>query len=731
MDLAELALPPEGTVLQAALLTTFDLDVSLLSALPTDPASAKRILVFHGDGRLQDCAADDPLQELKRSMLIPVIFPPGENGWPKAHAHGKIWLFAFSDPDGTLQYRLSVHSRNLYIDDNLENQVIFSGRDVGLPQSKTKPLADYLAALRPFTEQVEPNRQEKLLLLDGLIAALSTVRLEPLPAYACEDYELIGPRMNGAAFLRQGYDEILIICQRIQHGGLSLITKAGNPGSQCTAVSNLSSIRELLAEGPVEPLLLPQSKEGKYVHAKIFLIRRGDRWDLYSGSMNLTAFAVRRNMEFMVHLKNPAFIRSGAGFLSAFLSIPEQKGRQLLAPQENPELTESPVFRDAASRPVRTRVLSRLLRQKKLSPPDADRITAYVLSSACETDLVRLQHGDGLPSVPERRKALFEGKEREIYLLPLRERVLLALVNQALHRYDRCFSAHLFSHIQGKEPIYALTQIREDPEFGKLWLFRTDIRNYGTGMDAGLLSASVRALPGIDPAFCSFTDRLLSKREYMFDGRLHTDGPAVKPGNALCGFFENVYLRELDAHLEECAAFYTRCADDILIGARTREELEQLAEEARQIIYGRKLCLQEHKTRILEPGDKFSYLGWQISGSRIDFLPEELNSLQRYLHRETKRLIYECRKREIAPAFRPYMIIPYVHELSERLGLTEAFRVVTVPDGLRKADRMLCDMIRAVVSGKTGNAKYRISYREIQKWGYRSLVNRWYRYLER
>ena len=79
--------------------------------------------------------------------------------------------------------------------------------------------------------------------------------------------------------------------------------------------------------------------------------------------------------------------------------------------------------------------------------------------------------------------------------------------------------------------------------------------------------------------------------------------------------------------------------------------------------------------------------------------------------------------------FRQMMIVPYANKLSEDLGLTKAFRVVSVPEGLREADRMLCDMIRVVVSGKTGNAKYRIRYRDIKKWGYQSLVTRWYREL--
>ena len=98
MNLSELALPPDGTALQMAVLTTFDLDLSFLSALPLDPESAKRFLVFYGDGRFHDCRENDARRNLTYDMLVPVVFPPGKNGWPRAHAHGKIWLFVFSSP---------------------------------------------------------------------------------------------------------------------------------------------------------------------------------------------------------------------------------------------------------------------------------------------------------------------------------------------------------------------------------------------------------------------------------------------------------------------------------------------------------------------------------------------------------------------------------------------------------------------------------------------------------
>ncbi|MBR4444535.1 MAG: hypothetical protein IKS37_01385 [Solobacterium sp.] len=43
---------------------------------------------------------------------------------------------------------------------------------------------------------------------------------------------------------------------------------------------------------------------------------------------------------------------------------------------------------------------------------------------------------------------------------------------------------------------------------------------------------------------------------------------------------------------------------------------------------------------------------------------------------------------------------------------------------------MIYDGIRTAVTGKTGIRKYRLSYKTIQTWGYRSLVSQYYRYLK-
>lgn len=228
-------------------------------------------------------------------------------------------------------------------------------------------------------------------------------------------------------------------------------------------------------------------------------------------------------------------------------------------------------------------------------------------------------------------------------------------------------------------------------------------------------------------------DRMIRRKAYRLEpeGTIYTDGTAQQTGLPLCGFLENVYLQDFDKQMERRAAFYARCGDDILIGARTREEIEALAELARHIAAEKRLSLSEKKTQILEPGEPFLFLGWKIDGGTVDFSDEALQRIGRSIRKASRSLLIRYRKAGVPSVLRLPAAVRQANQSMQRSGIFASFRIVTVPDGLRKIDRMICEAIRTVSTGKNGKAKYRISYEAIRSWGYSSLVNRYYRRLSR
>ncbi len=732
MVLPELT-PPEGFELAQAVLTTFDLDLAVLKGFPGFADDPGKFTVFRGEGEFVDLPTTDPARESVLASVVTVPFPKGTDGRPTGYAHGKIALFDYVRADEHL-YHLLITSANVSSYDNLETSAVFLGRSAGREQIKTLPLVDYLGILSPYAK----GR------LDAIIGSLREVRFEPLPEYACQDYSfapVIPGKASGVDLLSGPFDELLVISPFIDcRECLSLVAEA-NRDARVVILSQTPVIRRLVKDGlveetsrlPVRLHLIPQGKAQTYIHAKVYLIRTGKRWNILTGSMNLTPFAMTRNLEFMVQRVNPRDISSLEGFLASFLlgSMSQKTVRSWLSSDEDRlEKTSAAFCRRAASLELRLAHLAETLKRERYSEDQLDLIAEYLLSPQSSVDLVNLLHGNEPASLAVRRRSVVKGKLRETYWFPLKERVLQGLINRALHEVDGCFSPRLYSHVQGRVMQGILTDIRQCSNFGDLHVFKTDIKDYDGSMDADVLSEALRRMPELDPLCVDFLEAFVRRQACLEDGAGLSDAPAVQTGSPLCGFFENVYLRETDFVLAKKAEFYARYADDILIAASTQEELDGLIQILTQELDRRKLQINERKTLRLAPGSSFSYLGWHISGNRVDFSPDTLAELRASIRSETKRLLIASKRNRLPDKMRLFLATSRANRLIDHWGLADAFRVVSVPGGLREIDHMMYDMIRTVATGKTGRGRYRIRHKQIREWGYKSLVNRYYRFIK-
>ncbi len=761
--------PPAGYHLAEAVFATYDLDLPVLIRL-LDGEDPSKYTIIRGGGEFLDLPEDDPRRAAWHERIITAVFPE-EDGRPASYVHGKFRLLSYEAEDhGAQRYHLTVHSANLSAYDNLEAGVRFTGEESMTPQPKTEPLRAYLDRIY----RLAGSRPEQLRILSD---RLRTVRFSPVHAGAGEmlpgedapegwssdgsarDWELLAPGCGSDGdFLLEPYDELLVMAPFLSRTMLRrILASRRSSESRFVLLTHPSSMADYLSRFSCnDPAALPEELEriiyitsedspdvsrsgGKvFVHAKLYLRRCGSRWDLWCGSMNPTDQSMHGNMEMMAHLTDPSGVTSIEGFLAPVLGKTEDQVRLQLEPDPAScnefrggdggfQPGDSPVFLDAARRRTRMACLLHILHSKSYSPRDVLRLICYYLSGTCVRDLMLMIRGDKMPAVPERRMIRDRGKDRELYLLPLGDRALLGLINFALHRFDDRFSEQLYSHIRGRASAYALSVIREREDFRDLHIFRTDISRYDYTMDAGILSGCIRGFFPDDPSLCAFFDRISYRRLYTQNGETFDDGPAVLTGSALCGFCENVYLREFDFRMSEKASFYARCADDILIGARTREELLELIEEVRRTMDEKKLRLSEKKSLIIEPGAEFSYLGWKVCNGEIDFTDEALSRLEKIIRRETIRALRQYSQHDVDPLFRIPRAIQRAGIVRERAGLDDSFRIVSRTDGLKKIDHMLCDMIRIIVTGKKSNARYRLSYDVIRKWGYRSLVGDYHR----
>ncbi len=163
----------------------------------------------------------------------------------------------------------------------------------------------------------------------------------------------------------------------------------------------------------------------------------------------------------------------------------------------------------------------------------------------------------------------YEGKRREIYKLPFRDRVVHWAIMQVLEPiWTPQFTADTHACIKGRGMHSLLRKLREDlrndPE-GTAYCLKLDIRKFYPSIDHAILKTVVRRKIK-DP------DVL-----WLLDGIIDS-APGVPIGNYISQYFANLYLSELDHLLKEAAGvrYYYRYADDMVLLAGDKPTLHGL-----------------------------------------------------------------------------------------------------------------------------------------------------------
>ena len=160
----------------------------------------------------------------------------------------------------------------------------------------------------------------------------------------------------------------------------------------------------------------------------------------------------------------------------------------------------------------------------------------------------------------------FEGKRREIYKLPFRDRVVHWAIMQVLEPiWTPQFTADTHACIKGRGMHSLLRKLREDlrndPE-GTAYCLKLDIRKFYPSIDHEKMKAVVRRKIK-DPEVLWLLDGIIER------------APGVPIGNYISQYFANLYLSELDHLLKEVAGvrYYYRYADDMVLLAGDKPTL--------------------------------------------------------------------------------------------------------------------------------------------------------------
>ena len=367
--LLEALRPPEGAELDAAIGTTFSLDLSALLTAPlaftvfdqegadgrltADPLVlleslrqfAERITIFCQAGRIAVPKQHRPLfGYLERSVVE--VAAPREGGV----FHPKVWLLRFRAAEGEALYRFLCLSRNLTFDSSWDTVLVLDGRLEAERKNAfnaNHPLGDFIRdlpsmAVRPVADDV---RSRVAQMQDEVRRVRFTA-----PPWADElQFRPLGIRGYQKWPFPENERPMMVVSPFVSAGALKRLAE-GRKG--CVLVS-----RDVALEGvPPEVLarfdrvcFLSDDTEPEEVaeesaddgdaageetlrglHAKLYVMDDGWHARLWTGSANATEAAFARNVEFLVEL---AGVKSDCG-IAAALGAGDPSLEHLLVPFE-------------------------------------------------------------------------------------------------------------------------------------------------------------------------------------------------------------------------------------------------------------------------------------------------------------------------------------------------------------------------------------------------------------
>lgn len=182
---------------------------------------------------------------------------------------------------------------------------------------------------------------------------------------------------------------------------------------------------------------------------------------------------------------------------------------------------------------------------------------------------------------------IHDPKEREIYRLPFRDRVVQHAIMNVLEKvWSPLFISQTYSCIKGRGIHGVLKHLKRDMKDveGTAYCLKMDIRKYYPSVDHEVLKTIIRK---------KIKDvRLLN----LLDGIIDS-APGIPIGNYLSQFFANLYMTYFDHWLKEekRVKYYYRYADDMVILADKKDVLHGLLDEIREYLKDKlKLTLKDN-----------------------------------------------------------------------------------------------------------------------------------------
>ncbi len=327
------------------------------------------------------------------------------------------------------------------------------------------------------------------------------------------------------------------------------------------------------------------------------------------------------------------------------------------------------------------------------------------------------------------------GKKRVVYTYSDDVNIVLKFIAYYLYVYDNRLEENCYAFRRNHGIKQALRRLTGNKKFLHMYCFKADIHDYFNSIQVPLLLEKLDFIKEEDISLYGVFERILTEKHLNFSGRIIAEEHGAMAGIPIAPFLANIYLQKVDRIFWEKGIEYFRYSDDVLIFAKSREELEQYKKLFYEQLKAHGLTINPQKIAENAPGEKLDFLGFSYEKGKLDLSDNTKKKIKGKIKRKAEALRRWQRKKGLSPEKAAIGFINAMNKKFFGYGDEDEFTWerwffpnLTVTDGLKEVDHYMQQYIRYCVTGRHYKGNYRITYEEMKKWGYVNLVHAYYEF---
>jgi len=379
--------------------------------------------------------------------------------------------------------------------------------------------------------------------------------------------------------------------------------------------------------------------------------------------------------------------------------------------------------------------LNTKLEEGHLSKSDRDALKSYVENREYEITAKAYTEGGTFPYPTACTiNKQFTGKKRMVFKYPEGENLFLKFIAYHLSRYDRVFAPNLCSFRKNVTVKKVIKGLAATKGINGMYSYKVDVRDYFNSVDIDKLLPMLKFALSDDGALYSFLAALLKNPYSIKDGEKTEIKKGIMAGVPTSSFLANLYLSEVDNWFYAKGISYIRYSDDIIIFADTEKKISLYAARLKEMLSERGLEINSSKECYVSPGEGWEFLGFSYYNGIVDVSAATLDKLKKKLKRKARALFrWKVKKgasdeRAIRAFIKSFNMKLYDNPNNSELTWARwYFPVITTDKSLHAIDVYMQDCIRYIATGNYSKIRYNLRYEQMKEYGYRSLVNEYYK----